>query len=167
VIKRDCAELRRHYLFAGLGDAQWDEIESPSLHGSESRVAAHLLAHVPQPEADSLRLSARKGEIAAQLGLAPEILSRMLRSLSQRGLIKVRGALIHPYMRPCAPARQCANLRRRTSRRRVCGFRGASRLGSSRASRKHQANPDLTTVNSPRCRVGHTGSRTRSGGRVA
>lgn len=72
----------------------WDEIESLSLHGSVQRVARYLLTQYAVCENPSIRLSAPKAQIAAQLGLAPETFSRALRALKQRGLIEVRGALI-------------------------------------------------------------------------
>lgn len=78
--------------------AHWDEIETLSLHGSQARVARYLLdlqagsrrGGVP----DSVRLPARKTLIAARLGLAPETLSRALHSLSESGLICVKGSTI-------------------------------------------------------------------------
>lgn len=42
-----------------------------------------------------LRLAERKRDIAAQLGMSPETLSRQMRELSRRGLIEVRGYEVH------------------------------------------------------------------------
>ncbi|MGA9343175.1 MAG: Crp/Fnr family transcriptional regulator [Rhodanobacteraceae bacterium] len=74
--------------------AQWDEIEALSLQGSVQRVARYLLSQLAACETDDLKLMSPKAQIAAQLGLAPETFSRALRTLRQRGLIEVDGALI-------------------------------------------------------------------------
>ena len=75
--------------------AHWDEIEMLSLHGSEARVARYLLGlHASRGEtsATPIRLPTRKVLIAAQLGLAPETLSRALHNLSENGLISVKAS---------------------------------------------------------------------------
>ncbi|HWU67784.1 MAG TPA: Crp/Fnr family transcriptional regulator [Stenotrophobium sp.] len=76
--------------------AHWDEIEALSLSDSQQRVAHYLLSLVPQDQAGpvSVRLPARKNVIAAQLGLMPETLSRMLRAFSERGLLEVHATAI-------------------------------------------------------------------------
>ncbi|MGH8207543.1 MAG: Crp/Fnr family transcriptional regulator [Steroidobacteraceae bacterium] len=72
---------------------QWDEIEALSLHGSHARVARYLYGLIPTG-ASAIRLPARKALIAVQLGLAPETLSRGLRSLAQQRVIAVHGRVI-------------------------------------------------------------------------
>ena len=60
---------------------------------ANGRLAAWLYRHMPRT-ADAqalLQLSERKRDIAAQLGMSPETLSRQMRQLSRRGLIEVRG----------------------------------------------------------------------------
>lgn len=73
----------------------WNEIEALSLHGAVPRVARYLLEQLAsQGRPEQLRLPAAKTQIAAQLGLAPETLSRALRNLSEGGAISVRGATV-------------------------------------------------------------------------
>lgn len=77
--------------------AHWDEIEMLSLHSSEARVARYLLnLHSNRCETSTtpIQLPTRKVLIAAQLGLAPETLSRALHSLRENGLITVKAASI-------------------------------------------------------------------------
>ncbi|QXZ09615.1 Crp/Fnr family transcriptional regulator [Comamonas sp. Y33R10-2] len=73
--------------------------------GAEARCAQWLLSHAtvdptphtnPHAEGASLRvtLNARKRLIAAQLGIAPETFSRVLRQLREHGLIAGRGNVI-------------------------------------------------------------------------
>ncbi|MDP1692292.1 MAG: Crp/Fnr family transcriptional regulator [Burkholderiaceae bacterium] len=60
---------------------------------ANSRLAAWLHRHLPSsPGAPALlHLNERKRDIAAQLGMSPETLSRQMRQLSRCGLIEVRG----------------------------------------------------------------------------
>ncbi|CAM5790605.1 Crp/Fnr family transcriptional regulator [Ottowia pentelensis] len=62
---------------------------------AEARCAEWLLRHVePAPDASpqpAVTLRQRKRSIAAQLGIAPETFSRVLRQLRERGLIAGRG----------------------------------------------------------------------------
>ncbi|HET9835562.1 MAG TPA: Crp/Fnr family transcriptional regulator [Rhodanobacteraceae bacterium] len=74
--------------------AHWNEIEALSLHGAVPRVARYLLEQLALQGGPQLKLPATKSQIAAQLGLAPETLSRGLRTLSEHGAISVRGALV-------------------------------------------------------------------------
>lgn len=74
--------------------AHWNEIEALSLHGAVPRVARYLLEQLAAQGGPALRLPLPKVQIAAQLGLAPETLSRGLRTLSESGAISVRGALV-------------------------------------------------------------------------
>lgn len=75
--------------------AHWNEIEALSLHGALPRLARYLLEQYAAQDDAQLRLTASKAQIATQLGLAPETLSRGLRTLKQQNLIAVRGAIIH------------------------------------------------------------------------
>ncbi|MBT9487492.1 MAG: Crp/Fnr family transcriptional regulator [Rubrivivax sp.] len=57
-----------------------------------ARLAAWICAQsADRPPAAVLRLAERKRDIASQLGMTPETLSRLMRSLSERGLIAVSG----------------------------------------------------------------------------
>jgi CRP-like cAMP-binding protein len=60
---------------------------------ANSRLAAWLHRHLPPSSGGQavLQLNERKRDIAAQLGMSPETLSRQMRHLSRRGLIEVRG----------------------------------------------------------------------------
>lgn len=78
--------------------AHWNEIEALSLHGAVPRVARYLMIQMTEASRVVL-LPAPKTQIAAQLGLAPETLSRALRTLSERGLIEVDG----PSIKICEP----------------------------------------------------------------
>ncbi|HEU0196539.1 MAG TPA: Crp/Fnr family transcriptional regulator [Nevskiaceae bacterium] len=74
--------------------AHWDEIEMLTLHSSHARVARYLLALHSRGNGDSstVSLPVRKVLIAAELGLAPETLSRAFRAMSEAGAIRVNGA---------------------------------------------------------------------------
>jgi CRP-like cAMP-binding protein len=68
------------------------------LHNDASaRFAQWLLERCPE-ESDALgcevRLQERKRDIAQQLAMTPETLSRLMRSLEQRGLISVKGYVV-------------------------------------------------------------------------
>lgn len=56
-----------------------------------ARLAAWLLRQLDGHGHGVLRLSERKRDIASQLGMTPETLSRLMRSLSEQGLIGVEG----------------------------------------------------------------------------
>ena len=92
--------LQRPLLVPGFLAVLAEEVRRLSLHTHElmhkdasGRLAAWLHRHLqPSSGAPSLlHLSERKRDIAAQLGMSPETLSRQMRLLSQRGLIAVRG----------------------------------------------------------------------------
>jgi len=74
--------------------AHWNEIEALSLHGAMPRVAHYLREQLASQGGPTLRLPLPKVQIAAQLGLAPETLSRALRKLTEGGAISVRGATV-------------------------------------------------------------------------
>jgi CRP/FNR family transcriptional regulator, dissimilatory nitrate respiration regulator len=61
---------------------------------AQARCAQWLLAHLDSPGA-AVRLQDPKRLIAAQLGIAPETLSRVLRYLRERGLISGRGRVLN------------------------------------------------------------------------
>jgi CRP-like cAMP-binding protein len=62
---------------------------------AESRLAVWLMQRCTARDASNdglqLRLAERKRDIAAQLGITPETLSRTMRLLSDKGLIEVDG----------------------------------------------------------------------------
>jgi len=74
--------------------AHWNEIEALSLHGAVPRVARYLLEQLASQGGPTVRLPLPKVQIAAQLGLAPETLSRALRKLTDGRAISVRGAAV-------------------------------------------------------------------------
>ena len=60
----------------------------------EERLAVYLLGHVhgrPLPTGASVELTEAKSLIAAQLGTAPEVLSRTFRQLEDDGVLSVKG----------------------------------------------------------------------------
>jgi len=74
------------------------ELESVTLHSSQQRIIGFLLQHI-QAEADKtnktqIRLEINKSTIASLLNITPETLSRILRQLSEEGLINVHGRVI-------------------------------------------------------------------------
>lgn len=73
--------------------AHWDEIEALALLNSRYRVVHYLLGLVPEGQTSPavITLPTHKTLIAAQLALQPETLSRLLRSLSDEGLIELDG----------------------------------------------------------------------------
>ncbi|WP_431261024.1 Crp/Fnr family transcriptional regulator [Roseateles chitinivorans] len=73
---------------AQLRDAQ-DAIRGLTMKDATGRVAAWLLAQAGA--AQELQLAERKRDVAAQLSISPETLSRTLRQLADRGIVAVRG----------------------------------------------------------------------------
>jgi len=73
-----------------------ESLETCVQRGSTQRVAHFFSQHAPQ-NADTfdIQLDMNKQSIAAQLNLAPETFSRVLRKLTQNGLIAVRGRSVH------------------------------------------------------------------------
>jgi CRP/FNR family transcriptional regulator, dissimilatory nitrate respiration regulator len=101
--------LQRPALAPGLLAVLAEEVQRLSQHTHElmhkdasSRLAAWLHRHLQSPAGGQsmLHLSERKRDIAAQLGMSPETLSRQMRLLSQRGLIEVRGYHVLVLDRP-------------------------------------------------------------------
>lgn len=82
--------LRLHHLISDL--------EAMTLHSGIQRVIACLLRDLPQDSdgrAEKIVLPAPKGVLASQLGLTQEHFSRLLRQLSEAGLIEVRNREIN------------------------------------------------------------------------
>lgn len=75
-------------------DAYSNELERLSLPSSLARVSHYLLHLATGADCKVLSLPSSKCAIARQLGLAPETLSRTLRTLIDQGLISVRGGII-------------------------------------------------------------------------
>lgn len=71
-----------------------DEIERLSLNSSHARVAHYLLKLRAGGGDNVIRLPSSKCSIARQLGLAPETLSRALRTLIDQHLINVTGSTV-------------------------------------------------------------------------
>jgi len=69
-------------------------VETLTLKDAASRLAAYLLGLCREQGGRQLSLPATKGELAAQLGIAQETLSRTLRRLKDDGLIQVSGRRI-------------------------------------------------------------------------
>jgi CRP-like cAMP-binding protein len=92
--------MQRPSLSAGLLAVLAEQVQRLSLQAHElmhkdanSRLAAWLHRHRPAAAGEPvlLQLKERKRDIAAQLGMSPETLSRQMRQLSRRGLIAVSG----------------------------------------------------------------------------
>ena len=79
--------------------AHWDEIELLTLQNSRYRVIHYLLGLVPDGQRGRVNviLPTRKGLIAAQLAVAPETFSRVLRALTDEGLIEVQDEVVDVY----------------------------------------------------------------------
>ena len=69
------------------------EIDDLTLHTATSRVARYLASHLP-PGARSLELDVRKGVLASRLSVQPETFSRVIKSLSEQGIIRMDGTLV-------------------------------------------------------------------------
>ena len=69
------------------------EIDNLTLHTAKSRVARYLLAHCPE-DRRAFELDVRKGVLASRLSVKPETFSRVVKQLTQDGVIEVHGAHI-------------------------------------------------------------------------
>jgi CRP-like cAMP-binding protein len=69
------------------------EIDNLTLHTAKSRVARYLLAHCPE-DRRAFELDVRKGVLASLLSVKPETFSRVVKQLTQDGIIEVHGAHI-------------------------------------------------------------------------
>jgi CRP-like cAMP-binding protein len=75
------------------------EIDRLSLQTATSRIAGFLLERAPAG-ADEYVLDVQKNVVAAHLSVEPATLSRILRRLSDRGVLSVHGSLIQVLDRP-------------------------------------------------------------------
>ena len=66
------------------------EIDNLTLHTAKSRVSRYLLAHVPE-DRRTFELDVRKNVLASRLSVKPETFSRVIKQLSQDGVISVHG----------------------------------------------------------------------------
>ena len=88
-------------LLTDLARAQRQQTEvavSRLAKDADARCAEWLLNHAERDSASGrlqVNLSERKRTIAAQLGIAPETLSRMFKQLRERDLISGRGRVLH------------------------------------------------------------------------
>lgn len=69
------------------------EIDDLTLHTATSRVARYLAAKTP-PGGDSLELDVRKGVLASRLSVQPETFSRVIKSLTDQGVIRMQGSQV-------------------------------------------------------------------------
>ncbi len=69
------------------------EIDNLTLHTAKSRVARYLLAHCPE-DRRAFELDVRKGVLASRLSVKPETFSRVVKQLTEDGVISVYGAHI-------------------------------------------------------------------------
>lgn len=67
------------------------EIDNLTLHTATSRVARYLLMKLPA-EQRTFELNVRKGVLASRLSVKPETFSRVVRNLSEQGVIEVHGS---------------------------------------------------------------------------
>jgi CRP-like cAMP-binding protein len=66
------------------------EIDDISLHSATCRVATYMLKHAP-PCAETFQLPVAKQVVASRLSVTPETFSRIMRNLSDRGIIRLEG----------------------------------------------------------------------------
>ena len=69
------------------------EIDELSLHSATCRVAAYIVKHAPS-EADSFELPVAKQIVASRLSVKPETFSRIIKNLSDDGVIHVAGSRV-------------------------------------------------------------------------
>lgn len=67
------------------------EIDNLTLHSATSRVARYLRVHLGSGHR-ALRLEVRKGVLASRLSIQPETFSRVMRHLSEQGVIAIEGS---------------------------------------------------------------------------
>ena len=74
-----------------------NEIDALTLQNATLRLVNYLLVQVPKGAEDEAEVSlpAAKNIIASRLSVQPETLSRILHSLSEQGLISVKGLSVH------------------------------------------------------------------------
>ena len=66
------------------------EIDDLTLHTATSRVARYLASRI-QPGEELLELDVRKAVLASRLSVQPETFSRVLKSLTEQGVIRMQG----------------------------------------------------------------------------
>lgn len=66
------------------------EIDDISLHSATCRIATYMLKHAP-PCAETFQLPVAKQVVASRLSVTPETFSRIMRNLSDRGIIRLEG----------------------------------------------------------------------------
>ncbi|MBK1718962.1 Crp/Fnr family transcriptional regulator [Thiocystis violacea] len=69
------------------------EIDDLTLHTATSRVARYLASMIP-PGERSLELDVRKGVLASRLSVQPETFSRVVKSLTDQGVISMQGSQV-------------------------------------------------------------------------
>lgn len=69
------------------------EIDDLTLHTATSRVARYLASKMT-PGRKELELDVRKGVLASRLSVQPETFSRVIKSLTERGVIRMQGAQV-------------------------------------------------------------------------
>jgi len=69
------------------------EIDELSLHSATCRVAAYIAKHAPS-EADTFELPVAKQIVASRLSVKPETFSRIIKNLSNDGVISVTGSRV-------------------------------------------------------------------------
>ncbi len=69
------------------------EIDEISLHSATGRVATYLLEHASD-RSDTFRLPVAKQVIASRLSVKPETFSRIVKNLSNQGVIRIDGSLV-------------------------------------------------------------------------
>ena len=69
------------------------EIDNLTLHSATSRVARYLLAQVSADRPEFV-LEVPKGVLASRLSIQPETFSRVIRQLTQEGVVAVQGAQV-------------------------------------------------------------------------
>ena len=98
LLDQDCRLARK--MLAGISMRMHElitNLETCSMRSSTQRVACMLHHHAPDKATNQyeVKLPAAKQTIASQLNLTPETFSRVLHVLSDAGLIKVSGRIIH------------------------------------------------------------------------
>jgi len=90
LVQRPVLALRLMAVLAGQVQQLWLQAHELMHKDANGRLAAWLCRHLDGAQAQ-LHLRERKRDIAAQLGMSAETLSRQMRQLTRQGLIEVRG----------------------------------------------------------------------------
>ena len=91
---------------------QLREIDELSLHSATCRVAAYLMKNAPV-DSDTFELPVAKQVVASRLSVKPETFSRIIKSLSDDGVIQVAGSRVTILDRPALDvvAETCSTVR--------------------------------------------------------